>query len=218
MSSTTLHSATERAAVFTQLARRHTLVRALRIAVPLVGIGVLAALVVQVYLGTLPGGVNIGGVRLDRDRLVVDRPTMTGALSDGGRYEVVAQTASTALADTSRIELTALDGILEFSGGTSARAHAASGMLDFSARELRTGEVIELETSDGISGRLTGGAFDMPHQVFSTGGGVRFAFPGGSTLAADSMAYDAPRGVWRFKGVTVRVMPGSIAVSPGPGQ
>ena len=215
MSSTTLHSPAERASVFAQLARRRRLVRALRIAVPLVGIATLGALAMQVYFGALLGGVGVGGARLDGDRLVIDRPTFTGALSGGGRYEVVAQTASAAMADASRIDLTALDSSLAFGNGTSARAHAASGTFDFAAREMRTTEVIELETSDGISGRLNGGVIDMPHQAFSTTAGVRFAFPGGATLEADTMAYSSTAGTWRFERVKVKVIPAPIAVSPG---
>jgi lipopolysaccharide export system protein LptC len=218
MSGLTDAGSTHRAQLFRQLQRRHRMVRLLRVAVPLVGVLVLAALVLQIYLGALTGGVAISGARIDRSRLIVDRPTINGTLSGVGRYELVAQTASAPITDARFVDLDSIDATMSFDSGARAVGHADSGVLDFPRRQIRTSHAISLTSSDGISARIEGGAIDMVEQTLSTVAGARFEFPGGSSLTARTMTYNATRGTWRFEKVVISIVPPPLAVSPGTGQ
>ncbi len=203
----------DRATVFRQLRRRHGLIRLLRLAVPVIGVVALVALGAQIYLASISGGLGAAGARLQGDRLIVDRPTMTGTLSGVGRYELTAETASTDLKDAAEVTLAAIDVDMRFTEGGSARAHADSGVLEFSTRQLRIDETINLTTSDGIRGESLGGVIDAAEQSFTTEGGVSFSFPDGSTLEAASMAYAATSGSWRFEDVRISVVPPPTAAS-----
>lgn len=213
MSQTAAPVGFDRASVFRHLKRRHRWIRLLRLAVPVVGLLALAALSVQIYLASLPRGLGAAGVRLEGDRLVVDRPVMTGTLSGVGRYELTAETASTELEDAAEAALAAIDVAMEFAEGGSARAHAEAGVLEFSTRQLRIDEAIELTTSDGIVGEAQGGTIDAAAQSFSNARGVRFEFPDGSTLEAASMQYTATSGSWRFGQVRITVVPAPAAAA-----
>jgi hypothetical protein len=196
-----------RASVFRQLRRRHRLIRMLRVAVPVVGVVALAALGAQIYLASLPGGIGAAGARFEGDRLIVERPTMTGTLSGVGRYELTAQTASTDIKDAAEVTLSAIDVDMQFAEGGSAQAHANSGLLEFSTQQLRIDETIDLRTSSGIRGEAHGGVIDAAAQSFANQGGVDFSFPDGSTFAAASMSYAATTGYWRFEQVRISVVP-----------
>lgn len=197
----------DRASVFRQLKRRHRLIRLLRLAVPVIGLVALVALVAQIYLASLTGGLGAAGARIEGDRLVVDRPSMTGTLSGVGRYELTAETASTSLTDAAEVALAAIDVDMRFAEGGSAQAHADSGVLEFSTQQLRIDETIDLATSGGIRGESRGGIIDAAAQSFSTEGGVSFMFPDGSSLEAAGMAYAATSGRWRFEEVRISVVP-----------
>ncbi|MEX0860061.1 MAG: hypothetical protein WD017_03910 [Cucumibacter sp.] len=207
-----------REAVFQQLRRRHALVRLLRIAVPLIGILAFAALAAQIYIASFGGVIGAEGLRLERDRLVVDRPTMTGTLAGLGSYELVADTASTQLSAATGVALDAIEASMLFLGGATAEVRAVSGRFEFGSRLLHTGERVDLTTSDGIRGEANGARLELPTQIFTADGGVSFHFPDGSTLEAELMVYDANRGSVRFEGVRLIIQPAQAAVAPQAAQ
>lgn len=214
MTDTTLGAVVDRSAVFAQLKRRRRLVRALRVAVPAIGLVALAALAGQIYFASVGGGFSAGGIRLDRDRLVVERPTISGALAGNGRYELTADTAEAPIANATSADLTAIEMLLLFEDGGSARAVADSGVIHFGPRQLVTEDIVTLTSSRGDTGRLAGAVIDVVEQQFSNTGGVDFTFADGATLNADAMQYEATRGIWRFEGVTLRFRPPPLAASP----
>lgn len=196
-----------RTGTFRRLDRRHTAVAALRIAVPIIGILAFAALAAQIYLASFLGGLGVEGLRLERDSLIIDRPEMTGILAGVGRYEFNAGTASTQLSAATGLDLNRLAARLFFDSGETADLTAPGGRFDFGQRLLALAGPMQLVSSDGTAGEVQGAEINMPAQTLSADAGVEFAFPGGSSLAAETMFYDANSGALRFERVRLSIVP-----------
>lgn len=196
-----------RAEMFRRLGRRHLAIAALRVGVPIVGVLAFAALAAQIYFASFLGGLGVEGLRLERDRLIVDRPQMTGTLAGTGRYEFSADTASTQLSTATGIDLSRLAAQLLFNSGATASLAAPGGRFDFGPRLLILAGPMRLTSSDGISGEVQGARIDLTAQTLSADAGAEFAFPGGSSMVADTMFYDANSGALRFERVRLSIVP-----------
>ena len=205
-----------RTETFRRLSRRHLIIAALRIGVPIIGLLAFAALAAQIYFASFLGGLGVEGLRLERDSLIVDRPDMAGTLAGVGRYEFSADSASTQLSAATGLDLDRLAARLLFDSGATADLAAPGGRFDFGPRLLTLTGPMSLRTSDGITGEAQGATIDMPAQTLAADAGVAFSFPGGSTLAADTMFYDANSGALRFERVRLSITPQRLTSEAAP--
>ncbi len=153
-------------------ARRHSLlVRALRIALPVctlgTAMGYLAMLNTSWKLGS--GRLNVGQVELTADDLTMKNPSYFGVTKDGGRYQVRAKRA---VVDFNRqqapIKLIDIDGDLVRTDNVVTKLKATHGLLDNPNNQLELYDGIEIDTSNGMSARLSRATITMKeHRVVS---------------------------------------------------
>lgn len=153
-------------------ARRHSLlVRALRIALPVVTLGAAAA-----YLFALntawkigPGRLSLGQVELTADDLTMKNPSYFGVTKDGGRYQVRAKRAVVEFSrQQTPIKLIDVDGDLIRSNNVTTKLKAKHGLLDNANSQLELYDGIEIDTSNGMAARLSRATITMKeHRVVS---------------------------------------------------
>jgi lipopolysaccharide transport protein LptA len=153
-------------------ARRHSLlVRALRIALPVCALGAATA-----YLITLksawkigPGSLNVGEIELSADDLSMKNPSYFGVTKDGGRYQVRAKRAVVEFSrQQAPVKLIDVDGDLVRANNVSTKLKAKHGLLDNAKNQLELYDGIEIDTSDGMTARLSRATILMKeHRVVS---------------------------------------------------
>jgi LPS export ABC transporter protein LptC len=153
-------------------ARRHSLlVRALRIALPLVTLGAavsyLLALNAAWKIG--PGRLNVGQVELTADDLTMKNPSYFGVTKDGGRYQVRAKRAVVEFSrQQAPIKLIDVDGDLIRANNITTKLKAKHGLLDNPNSQLELYDGIEVDTSNGMAARLSRATIKMKeHRVIS---------------------------------------------------
>ncbi|MCZ4271958.1 hypothetical protein [Maritalea porphyrae] len=192
---------------FKGIARRHLIVKFLRIIVPILGAVLFAYLVLPMVLSTLFPAAQFDAVRINSDRLIIDAPRAKGALGDGGRYRIAAHSAETGLTNQDSVDLVDMVGDLWFADGTTAKATSDDGRYNFLDETLEMLTPIEISSSNGDKGRLGNGVIFLSEQRFTGGNGVRFDFIDGSTLDAATMKYNSAQGKWEFTDFTLVLIP-----------
>jgi LPS export ABC transporter protein LptC/lipopolysaccharide transport protein LptA len=161
----------DRARAFRSARRHSLLVRALRIALPVVTLGAAAA-----YLFALntawkigPGRLNLGQVELTADDLTMKNPSYFGVTKDGGRYQVRAKRAVVEFSrQQAPIKLIDVDGDLIRSNNVTTKLKAKHGLLDNANSQLELYDGIEIDTSNGMAARLSRATITMKeHRVVS---------------------------------------------------
>jgi LPS export ABC transporter protein LptC/lipopolysaccharide transport protein LptA len=153
-------------------ARRHSLlVRALRIALPVSALG--AATVYLIMLNSAwkigPGSLNVGQIELSADDLSMKNPSYFGVTKDGGRYQVRAKRAVVEFSrQQSPIKLIDVDGDLVRANNVTTKLKAKHGLLDNANNQLELYDGIEIDTSNGMTARLSRATILMKeHRVVS---------------------------------------------------
>ena len=153
-------------------ARRHSLlVRALRIALPVSALG--AATVYLIMLNSAwkigPGSLNVGQIELSADDLSMKNPSYFGVTKDGGRYQVRAKRAVVEFSrQQAPIKLIDVDGDLVRANNVSTKLKAKHGLLDNANNQLELYDGIEIDTSNGMTARLSRATIIMKeHRVVS---------------------------------------------------
>ena len=161
----------DRARAFRSARRHSLLVRALRIALPVVTLG--AAAVYLIALNTAwkigPGRLNVGQVELTADDLTMKNPSYFGVTKDGGRYQVRAKRAVVEFnRQQAPIKLIDVDGDLIRSNNVTTKLKAKHGLLDNANSQLELYDGIEIDTSNGMAARLSRATITMKeHRVVS---------------------------------------------------
>ena len=153
-------------------ARRHSLlVRALRIALPVSALG--AATVYLIMLNSAwkigPGSLNVGQIELSADDLSMKNPSYFGVTKDGGRYQVRAKRAVVEFSrQQAPIKLIDVDGDLVRANNVATKLKAKHGLLDNANNQLELYDGIEIDTSNGMTARLSRATIIMKeHRVVS---------------------------------------------------
>lgn len=192
------------------LARRNRLVGALRLGVPVLGVALVAAVAVQLYVGGLMRDFSVAGVTIDRNNLVVQAPSYSGMTGDGTRYRVVADSAKVAMDDTDRIEMASPRLTFERAGSTSTTATAAQAQFYSSRQSVSIPGHTAVSDSAGLSGRLQDVDVDFVAETLVARGPVTLRFPSGTLIEAAGMRHDGSTGRWSFERATV-----TLSATPG---
>lgn len=198
MALSSLDSAGERARIYRRLGRRNLVVGLLRWAVPGLGVVVAGVLLTQIYLANMAQDFGVGGVRFDRESLIVDTPRFSGVMADGTRYSVAAETAVTRLDNAEVIDMTTASIVTRRDDGYEMRAWSDTALLDLATEQVTMPGLMTTLDSDGISGEIEGATVDWPTQTLTSTGRAVFLYPDGATITGDTVTYNAEEGMWRF--------------------
>lgn len=198
-----------RLGLYRGLMRRNRVVGGLRILVPVLGAGLFAALIAQIYLGGLARDFSVAGIGIDREHLVVEGPSFNGRTEDGTIYRITAQSARLAIADAERIVLDAPRLVFERPAAAPILATAAEAGFVTSAQRVEIGEM-RFGDGEGLDGVLRNVSVDFATQVLAGAGPLRIALGGGVTIEAEGLRYDSRAGLWAFSRASV-----TLAGTPG---
>jgi lipopolysaccharide export system protein LptC len=203
-----------------KLDRRNRRVRFLRIGVPVFGMLVLAALMLQIFFSSLGTRFSIGQISVTPEAVVVEAPEYVGVLEDGASYRVSAVTARAATNRTDIIGLADARLVLDRADGVQMIADAAAGQLDMTNETTTVPGVADISDSNGTTGILRDSVFDWRRQVLTVNGEVIVDYADGTSVRADRMVYDAQAGTYSFERsvVTLPYTPGEAAAETSGGE
>lgn len=209
-------TAQQRSRIFAALALRNRFVVVLRLAVPAFGVVAFGGLMMQLYLAGLGDDFGFSNVRIDRENLVVDRPSYSSMGTDGSSYLLEAASARSALGRTEIIDL--LDVVLNLGkpSGAVITARAAAARLETTGQLVIVEGVTRIAGSDGMHGTLAGITADMASETVVGNGAVDITFASGATLEAARMFYDGQNAIWRFERATL-TLPSTPGEAAGAG-
>jgi lipopolysaccharide export system protein LptC len=153
------------------------IVAVLKLALPLVALGLLASIFLVQTDDTI-GGVlfSPGDVEALGDGLRISNPVFTGTTRGEDRFRFTAALVEPDAAPPERAAITDLAGTLELRDGPTVRLSAATGDLDVPSQRLDMSGKVVIETSDGYkidaeraTLDLRAGAFVAGDRVLSTG-------------------------------------------------
>ena len=197
--------AVERSRIYEGLTRRNRIVSILRIGLPVLGVIVLAGLLVQIAIASLLNEFGISNISIDRDNLVVETPSYSSMTADGTMYSVASEDARASLGDTDLLHLTGSQLTVTKPNGSWMKASAAQSEMRLSAQTVYVPGVMNIADSRGTEGTITGVRADISGEKMTSDGPAKIRYHNGTTLDAESMAYDGRQQVWQFNRVTLVV-------------
>lgn len=198
-------TSTHRDAVYAALNRRNRIIKWLRIGVPIFGGLVLLVLVGQILIANLASQFLPQGVRIAKDKVIIDAPTYSGVMQDGTRYTVSSREATTSIDNTDIIDLQSARIELVRSSGNVIFADSEQAQFGFSSQKVVVPGLMHVKDSDGAVADLNDVLFDWSAQTMDVRGRAEIVFSDGTILNGDTLYYDADTETWDFSGVTLIV-------------
>ena len=193
-----------RAQVYRRLVGRNRLVAALRWVVPGGGILVFAALMTQIYLGSLTTQYGISSISFDRSGITVETPQYAGVMPDGSRYLVRAGSAKAATLDSPDVDLTDAALTLDRPDGARMTATAPLAKMNTRSQAVSVAGVAYVAYSNGTTGTMTDASVDWLNQALNSTGPAQFTMADGTMIdAKGGVAFDAASAIWSFSRATV---------------
>lgn len=180
----------DRAGVFDGLMRRNRIVSLLRIAVPVLGVVIVAAVCVGIFLNGLLNQFGISRIHIDRNNLVVDTPQLSSTLADGTAISLAASNAKLAPNDSDKVRLSDARFEATLRDGQSFTALAGTADLTVSTQTIHVPGRTEITTGDGATGYADQLIVDALGFAARADGPVALTFPSGNRLEAADMLYD----------------------------
>ena len=170
-------------------ARSHTrLVRVLRIALPLLALGVGALYFhsprIAVSIGDLEA--SVGSIVIDKGKLRMVNPKLEGANDKQGTYSVTARYAEQAVANPDIIHLTDIKAQINNASKGWSRLSAPKGIFETKTEKLELIGDIRTAQSGGMAARLSRASIDMKTQIITSDEPVDVDFLNG-TVRSDTM-------------------------------
>lgn len=209
--------AEQRSRIYDGLMQRNRRVALLRIGMPVLGLLVLLGLLGQIFIASLLDQFGISNVRLDRDNLVVETPSYSSMTADGTQYAVASEGARASLGDTDLLHLTEARLTVTKPTGAWIKASATTAEMRLSTQSIYVPEAMQIGDSRGTEGTILGVRADMSSESMVSDGAAKIRYHNGTTLDAESMAYDARRQVWQFNRVTL-IVPSTPGAKPATAQ
>lgn len=206
--------ARQRHRIYDGLMQRNRMVALLRIGLPVLGVLVLVGLLAQILIASLLDQFGISNISIDRDNLVVETPSYSSMTADGTQYAVSSEGARASLGDTDLLHLTEARLTVTKPGGAWMKASAAEAEMRLSAQSVYVPDAMQIGDSRGTDGTIIGVHADLVSESMVSDGAAKIRYHNGTTLDAESMAYDGKRQLWQFNRVTL-VVPGTPGAKPG---
>ncbi|SMQ85819.1 hypothetical protein SAMN06295905_3111 [Devosia lucknowensis] len=197
---------------YRRLARRNRWVGVLRLAVPAMGLLVLAGLVGQIVIASVGSRFGIDRLTITPEAVAIEAPEYVGTLSDGSSYRVWAVSARAAAESSHLIDLTDATLVIDRIDGVQLTMEAREAQLDTAQQLTLVPGRADIADSTGTTGTLDDSIFDWHSQLLTTRGAVWIDNADGSTIRAKGLVYDAAAIVWTFNRSVV-----TLPSTPGEG-
>jgi lipopolysaccharide export system protein LptC len=169
-------------------AERHSRrVRALKLALPVLGGAIAVGFTGYSYLVTPPSiSVDVAGAAIRDGKLVMANPKLDGFTKDKLPYSMSAMRAIQDMADTEVIALEQIDATFPVSETNSAKVNAPSGVYNQAKDTLDITSQLTITTSDGMVARFKSAFLDVATGRLTSSEPVDIRTIG-SHITADSM-------------------------------
>ncbi len=191
--------------IINSLKRRNFIIFILRILVPFTGLLLLAFLVLQIIIANLSANFDLSGIRVKRDRLVIDNPQYSGIMANGTKYFVIAQRAETEIAGSDEIELFDSEIDLIRKDNYQIFAKSKNALFNMAKQTIIVKELLEANDNRGKVAFLYDTKIDWVEQTIKSKKDVTIEFNDGSVLLADSLLYDAKEQIWNFTNASLLI-------------
>jgi len=195
----------DREQIYRALGRRNGFIALLRIMVPLFGVAVLFVLLFQIIVANLASGLNISGVRIEKDTLVIDAPEYSGVMANGTRYKIVADAAAAAISGRDLVDLSNASVDLLRTDGYRMLAYATKAQFKIAEQKVDVADIMSVSDSHGMNAKLLNVTIDWVAQTLVARDNVYVTFADGSVLTGASLVYDAGQEIWEFGSVKLVV-------------
>jgi lipopolysaccharide export system protein LptC len=171
------------------------LVAILKVLLPLVALGMLAALFLIQTEDELGSGVvfSEGDIAALGEGLRVTNPTFSGMTEDDDRFRFQAEEVIPDAAPPTRADITALTGRIDFVDGRAVEVASRTAELDLSRNRLELVGEVRVETSDGYVLRAERLGVDLDTGLLEAGDTVTTEGPPG-TITSGTMRIEPPQG------------------------
>lgn len=185
--------------------RRNRIIGWLRIGVPILGMLVLGALVVQIVIANLARDFGISGIRVARDMLIIDAPEYAGVMANGTQYTVVAEAASAPIGGAESIDLDKAVVDLTRPDGYRVKARADVAQFLLADQIVQVDGLMVVTDSNGMRAQLLNSTIDWVTQTLIAKDNVHIVFEDGSILTGSTLLYDAGAQTWDFNFVKLTI-------------
>ena len=206
--------AEQRGRIYGGLERRNRVVSLLRIGMPVLGAIVLAGLLLQIVIASLLNEFGISNISIDRDNLVVETPAYSSMTPDGTMYAVESDDARASLGDTDLLHLTGSRLTVTKPNGSWMEASAQQSQMRLSAQSIYVPGEMSIADSRGTQGTIVGVRANILGEKMVSEGPAKIRYHNGTTLDAESMAYNGKQQLWQFNRVTLVVPSTPRATTP----
>ncbi len=149
----------------------------------------------------------MGGIQLTADDLKMKDPVYFGVTKEGGRYQVRAKRAEVSLNQNQPIKLIDVSGEMTETNKVVTKLKAKHGLFDNAKAELELFDGIEIDSSNGMTARLTRAMMYQKESRVVSKEPVTANTPTGS-VQASSMVMNTKSRLVAFRGaVAVRLLP-----------
>lgn len=176
----------DREAAFARAYRHSRRVRRLRVAVPIVTIGLFSLVVFISWwdpLKALNLPVSIGSISMSGSKVTMEAPRLTGYTTDNRFYRVAATRAEHDITQSHIVALSAIDAEMEMEGGGTARVISPAGVLDTKTGRVELNQEVSVTTSNGQSGKVGHALIDTRGGTIQSNGPVALASPRGELFS-----------------------------------
>lgn len=151
---------------FRKVRYRSIRIRILRVLLPLLGIGTVAALI---FITTFVPKIGVDGLELDPgmtvsfngSSIMMNNPKMSGFGDDGQAYEVKADSATQSILSPGIINLNGLFAKITLEDGTWANVRSQEGLYNNNSSELSIQSPINIDSSEGYQVTLQNADVDL---------------------------------------------------------
>lgn len=202
-------------------ARSHTrLVRILRIALPVIALGVGALYFHSPRIAVSIGDIkaSVGSIVIDKGKLRMVNPKLEGANEKQGTYSVTARYAEQEVANPDVIHLTDIKAEISNSSKGWSRLSAPKGIFETKTEKLELIGDIRSAQSSGMAARLTRASIDMKTQTIISNEPVEVDFLNGTVHSSTMTMHTAEKRVIFSKNVKVHIRKRPEKTKAGPTQ
>lgn len=209
-------SEAERVRAFASARRHSSMVRALKLGIPIVAVAGVAAY----GLALLPnmrlsiGPIQVEGVTIDPKHLTMKEPRYDGYGKDGTKYNIRAREAVSDIKQTGPIRLNDIVADITQKSGVVTKMTAVWGTFDSKASELELFDRIDIAGSNGLKARLTHAKAWVKEGRIASSQPIEAELPTGR-ITARSMAINTRTHEAAFReDVAVRLFPAAAKAKP----
>jgi lipopolysaccharide export system protein LptC len=177
----------DREPAFAKAKRRSTLVRRLRWAILIGGLGTVAAMVAAAFFNpfaTKLGSLGLSNLSVEGTKIVMDRPKLAGFRSDGQPYLLTATRALQDIKHPAVVELEKVEGDIGATNGETTHVTADTGVYDSLGEHMELSNNVRI-TNGRANVLLRSAKFDFKSGDYGSDEPVEVRVSDGTTIVSD---------------------------------